>query len=73
MYKGWTTPEVVPIYLFFIADKKKKKQVWTISWRRMSNQIKGVDVDGVWYEDRELRLEDCLQNYSQSYLIIRLG
>ena len=39
----------------------------------MSNQIKGVDVDGVWYEDRELRLEDCLQNYSQSYLIIRLG
>jgi len=24
MYKGWTTPEVVPIYLFFIADKKKK-------------------------------------------------
>jgi len=23
MYKGWTTPEVVPIYLFFIADKKK--------------------------------------------------
>jgi len=24
MYKGWTTPEVVPIYLFiyFIADKK---------------------------------------------------
>jgi len=23
MYKGWTTPEVVPIHLFFIADKKK--------------------------------------------------
>jgi len=41
MYKGWTTPEVIPIYLFFIADKKEVPQ----AKERKIKEIKEVNID----------------------------
>jgi len=46
VYKGWTTPEVVLIYLFVIVDKKNKKKTnflgfYLINGRCFSNLKQG--------------------------------